>query len=184
MLLTTMEMRSVLNTLLSRSSSVSNKSLIHLFALAFCLMLTGCNGCSNKQSQGSRAESPINPRVEEVDKKVVEGARKDSALFRSLCSQLEGMWYYDLEEMRGISFNAGGGMTSINTGEIAFKEWKVLDGKIYFYYLEEQQITHDRNQYLVEEAQITELTPNNLTFVFLGKTYYCQRPPKKPLMTN
>ena len=79
MLLTTMEMRSVLNTLLSRSSSVSNKSLIHLFALAFCLMLTGCNGCSNKQSQGSRAESPINPRVEEVDKKVVEGARKDSA---------------------------------------------------------------------------------------------------------
>ena len=83
-----------------------------------------------------------------------------------------------------MSFNAGGGMTSINTGEIAFKEWKVLDGKIYFYYLEEQQITHDRNQYLVEEAQITELTQNNLTFVFLGKTYYCQRPPKKPLMTN
>ena len=184
MRLTTMEMRSVLNTLFSSSNSALNKSLIHLFALAFCLMLTGCIGCSNKQSQGSRAESPINPRVEEVDKKVVEEAQKDSAYFRSLCSQLEGMWYYDLEEMRGISFNAGGGMTSINTGEIAFKEWKVLDGKIFFYYLEEQQVAHDRSQYLVEEAQITDLTSNNLTFVFLGKTYYCQRPHKEPLMTN
>lgn len=115
---------------------------------------------------------------------VVEEARKDSALFRSMCSQLEGMWYYDLDEMRGISFNSGGGMTSINTGEIAFKEWRVVKGKIYFYYLEEQMLTHDRHQYLVEEAQITNLTPDNLTFVFLGKTYYCQRPPKEPLMTN
>ena len=184
MLLTTLAMKSVQNTSSLRSSSALNKSLIHLFALAFCLMLTGCTGCSNKQSQDSRAESPINPHVEEVDKKVVEEARKDSALFRSLCSQLEGMWYYDLEEMRGISFNAGGGMTSINTGEIAFKEWKVIKGKIYFYYLEEQMLTHTREQYLVEEAQITNLTPDNLTFVFLGKTYYCQRPPKKPLMTN
>ena len=184
MLLTSMEMRLVKNTLLSRSNSALDKSLIHLFALAFCLMLTGCNGCSSKQSQGSRAESPINPRVEEVDKMVVEEARKDTALFRSLCSQLEGMWYYDLDEMRGLSFNAGGGMSSINTGEIAFKEWKVAKGKIYFYYLEEQMLTHDRDQYLVEEAQITNLTPDNLTFVFLGKTYYCQRPPKKPLMTN
>ena len=34
---------------------------------------------------------------------VVEEARKDTALFRSLCSQLEGMWYYDLDEMRGLS---------------------------------------------------------------------------------
>ena len=184
MLLTSMEMRLVKNTLLSRSNSALNKSLIHLFALAFCLMLTGCNGCSNRQSQGSRAESPINPRVEEVDKKVVEEARKDTALFRAICRQLEGTWYYDLNEMRGISFNPGGGMTSINTGEIAFKEWKVLKGKIYFYYLEEQMLTHDRNQYLVEEAEITNLTPDNLTFVFLGKTYDCQRPPKKPLMTN
>ena len=184
MLLTTMELKSIILILSSRSNFALNKSLIHIFALAFCLMLTGCNGCSNKQSQGSRAESPINPRVQEVDKKVVEEARKDSALFRSLCSQLEGMWYYDLDEMRGISFNAGGGMTSINTGEIAFKEWKVLKGKIYFYYLEEQMLTHTREQYLVEEAQITDLTPDNLTFVFLGKTYYCQRPPKKPLMTN
>jgi len=184
MLLTIMELKSIIHILSSRSNSAFNKSLIHLFALAFCLMLTGCNGCSNKQSQGSRAESPINPRVEEVDKKVVEEARKDTALFRSLCSQLEGMWYYDLDEMRGISFNAGGGMTSINTGEIAFKEWKVMKGKIYFYYLEEQMLTHDRNQYLVDEAEITNLTPDNLTFVFLGKTYYCQRPPKEPLMTN
>lgn len=184
MLLTSMEMKSVKNTLLSSSNSALNKSLIHLFALAFCLMLTGCNGCSNKQSQGSRAESPINPRVEEVDKKVVEEARKDSALYRAICNQIEGTWYYDLDEMRGISFNAGGGMTSINTGEIAFKEWKVLKGKIYFYYLEEQMLTHDRHQYLVEEAEITNLTPDNLTFVFMGKTYNCQRPPKKPLMTN
>lgn len=94
------------------------------------------------------------------------------------------MWYYDLQEMRGMSFNAGGGMTSINTEEISFKEWKILKGKIYFYYLEEQQLAHERHQFLVDEAQITNLTSDNLTFVFRGRTYDCQRPPKKPLMTN
>jgi hypothetical protein len=147
-------------------------------------MLTGCNGCSNKQHQDSRAESPINPLVEEVDKKALEDAKKDTALYRDMCRRLEGTWYYDLQEMRGISFNAGGGMTSINTEEIAFKEWKILNGKIYFYYLEEQQLAHDRHQFLVDEAQITDLTPDNLSFVFRGRTYYCQRPPKKALMTN
>ncbi len=148
-------------------------------------MLTGCNGCSNgNQSGGSRAESPINPRVREVDSLAHIDAKKDSLHYRDLSKKLEGTWYYDLQEMRGIAFNHGGGMSSINTGEIAFKEWKILKGKIYFYYLEEQQLTHTREQSLVEEAQIINLTPDNLTFVFLGKTYNCQRPPKEPLMTN
>jgi hypothetical protein len=180
-------MRLMKNTLLSRSSSAFYKTVIFLFALVFCLMIASCNGCSNSNSnhfQDSRAESPINPLVEEVDKKALEDAKKDTTLFRDMCRRLEGTWYYDLQEMRGISFNAGGGMTSINTEEISFKEWKILKGKIYFYYLEEQQLAHDRHQFLVDEAQITNLTPDNLTFVFRGRTYDCQRPPKKPLMTN
>ena len=150
-------------------------------------MVASCNGCSKSNSnhfQDSRAESPINPRVEEIDKAAKEDAQKDTALSRDMCRRLEGMWYYDLQEMRGIAFNAGGGMTSINTEEIAFKEWKILKGKIYFYYLEEQQLAHERRQFLVDEAQITNLTPDNLTFVFRGRTYDCQRPPKEPLMTN
>ena len=158
-----MEMKLDRNTLSSRSSSAFYKTVIFLFALAFCLMIASCNGCSNSNSnhfQDSRAESPINPLVEEVDKKALEDAKKDTALFRDMCRRLEGTWYYDLQE------------------------WKILKGKIYFYYLEEQQLAHERRQFLVDEAQITNLTPDNLTFVFRGRTYDCQRPPKKPLMTN
>lgn len=96
-------------------------------------------------------------------------------------SELRGRWFYDQQQHRGIDFNNIRGMSSINSEHICFREWKLLNGKMYIYYVGMQDIAGDRHQYNVEEANITELSKSKLTFTFLGKTYRCQRPSDKPL---
>lgn len=93
-------------------------------------------------------------------------------------SELKGQWIYDQENIRGIKFNhsnKGGGMSSINNQDICFKEWKLLNGKFYIYYVTPQMVANDRHQFLVEEARIKSLNEKNLTFDFLGKTYRCTK---------
>ena len=97
-------------------------------------------------------------------------------------TELSGRWMYDQSQHRGFSFNEGGGMTSINAEDICFREWKLLNGKMYIYYVDMQQIASDRHQYLVEEACISQLTPTQLVIQFDGKDYVCSRPSNKPLI--
>ncbi len=97
-------------------------------------------------------------------------------------TELSGRWIYDQSQNRGFSFNEGGGMTSINAEDICFREWKLLNGKMYIYYVDMQQIASDRHQYLVEEAYISRLTPSQLVIQFEGKDYVCARPSNKPLL--
>ena len=96
-------------------------------------------------------------------------------------TELSGRWFYDLQQNRGVSFNEGGGMSSINAEEICFREWKLLNGRMYIYYVDMQQLASDRHQYLVEEAYITSLNAKELIIQFRGERMRCVRPAKKPL---
>lgn len=90
-------------------------------------------------------------------------------------SELSGRWFYDMAQHRGFSFETKGAMSSINADNVAFKEWKLLNGKLYLYFVDMQQAADDRHQYLVEEAEIQTLSKENLEFSFHGNSYSCKR---------
>lgn len=93
-------------------------------------------------------------------------------------------WFYDQQQHRGIEFNGKGGMASINGEDICFREWKLLNGKLYIYYVRMQQHADKRQKYEVEEAEIEQLNRDRLVLKFLGKTYDCRKASDKPLMLN
>lgn len=88
-------------------------------------------------------------------------------------TQLKGRWVYDKEEFRAIDFNDRGGMSSINTGDICFREWKLLNGKLYIYYVDVQTVADDRHKYEVDEAHILLFENDRLVLLFKGQTYEC-----------
>lgn len=90
-------------------------------------------------------------------------------------SELQGRWFYDMKQQRGFSFDKTGGMASINTDDIAFREWKLLNGKLYICYVDMQQVAEERNEYQVEEAEITYLDKSHLEINFHDKDYKCER---------
>ena len=90
-------------------------------------------------------------------------------------SQLEGQWFYDMQQHRGLTFDHRGAISSINADNIVFRQWKILNGEFYLYYLTPDMIASDKNEYLLERAEIKELNNNHLQFIFFGKTYDCQR---------
>lgn len=90
-------------------------------------------------------------------------------------TELEGRWIYDVDEFRGIDFNDRGGMSSINTGDICFREWKLLNGRLYIYYVDAQTVADDRHKYEVEEAYIQLFSEKHLVLLFKGQTYDCQK---------
>lgn len=97
-------------------------------------------------------------------------------------TELSGKWVYDQQQHRGLAFNQGGGMESVNAGNICFREWKLLNGKMYIYYVDTQQVASDRQQYLVEEAYINTLSAKELIIQFRGERLRCLRPSDKPLI--
>lgn len=90
-------------------------------------------------------------------------------------SEMSGRWFFDMKQHRGFRFEHQGTMSTINAGDKSFTEWKLLNGKLYIYYLELQQVATDRHQYKVEEVDIKSLDRKNLVFQFAGKTYNCKR---------
>lgn len=88
---------------------------------------------------------------------------------------LSGKWFYDLEQHRGFKFEWNGIISSINTEDISFREWKLLNGRLYIYYLTHDMVSPDRHEYLVEPAEILVLDKDNFTFQFLGHIYECHR---------
>lgn len=90
-------------------------------------------------------------------------------------SELRGRWFYDMTQHRGMTFDPLGAMSSINSDRICFKEWKLLNGKLYIYYIDMQQVIEGRDQYLVDEADMTSLTKEHLVLNFLGQSYNCKR---------
>lgn len=97
-------------------------------------------------------------------------------------TELSGRWVYDQSQQRGIDFNAQGGMSSINSETICFREWKLLNGQLYLYYIDMQTVADDRHKYEVEEASIMYLDANRLNLLFRGDTYECVRPSTTPVM--
>lgn len=90
-------------------------------------------------------------------------------------TELSGQWFYDMQQHRGLQFEERGGLSSINTSTIAFREWKLLNGKLYIYYVDMQQVADDRHEFSVEEAQIKYLSKDELKMHFRGKDYDCKR---------
>jgi len=90
-------------------------------------------------------------------------------------SELRGQWFYDMQQHRGMQFEERGGLSSINTERCSFREWKLLNGKLYLYYVDMQQVATDRHEFLVEEADILSLSAEELQLSFLDSTYTCRR---------
>lgn len=90
-------------------------------------------------------------------------------------TELSGKWFYDMEQHRGLKIESNGAISSINTEDISFREWKLLNERFYIYYLTPDMVSPDRHEYLVEPANILSLDKSHLTFHFLGRTYECQR---------
>lgn len=90
-------------------------------------------------------------------------------------TELKGRWFYDMAQRRGLDFEVKGGVSSINADDICFRQWKLLNGKLYLYYLNMDMVAPDRHEYLVEEATIETLNKNKLVFKFKERTYQCER---------
>lgn len=93
-------------------------------------------------------------------------------------TELKGRWYYDMEQHRGFDFGAYGALSSVNNDKYSFREWKLLNGKLYIYYVEMDQENTDRHEYFVEEAEIKHLDKDNLELDYLGETWVCKRETK------
>lgn len=93
-------------------------------------------------------------------------------------SEMSGQWFYDMLDHRGFSFGPNGALSTINNVEISFREWMLLNGKLYLYFVPMQQasIEHVENQ--VEEAEIKSLTKDQLIMDFRGATLNCRRQTK------
>lgn len=111
-----------------------------------------------------------------------ETARKSVIIAINISELSKHDWIYDQQNMKGFKFNTKGGMSSINNNDICFREWKLLNGKLYLYYVGAQQHADDRTKYEVEEAEIVELSEEHLVLSFKGRTYDCQKPSDKPLL--
>lgn len=96
----------------------------------------------------------------------------------SICvnvSELRGQWFYDSLQHRGLQFEERGALSSINAERYSYKEWKLLNGKLYLYYVDMQQVSEDRHEFLVDEAEILKLNAEELEFRFLDSVYVCRR---------
>jgi len=93
-------------------------------------------------------------------------------------TELGGQWFYDMKQHRGLEFDQRGTISSINVDDISFREWKLLSGKFYIYYLLPEMVAPEHNEFLVEQADIVALSKTQLTFCFRGKTYDCHRQQK------
>ena len=96
----------------------------------------------------------------------------------SICvnvSELRGQWFYDSLQHRGLQFEERGALSSINAERYSYKEWKLLNGKLYLYYVDMQQVSADRHEFLVEEAEILHLSDEELQLSFLDSIYNCRR---------
>lgn len=89
--------------------------------------------------------------------------------------ELKGRWFYDMQELRGFIFESRGGFSSINSGDISYREWALKNGKLYVFYVTREMVAPQRNEYLVEEAEIVKLTQDHLVMKLAGKTYDCRR---------
>ena len=101
--------------------------------------------------------------------------RKHEILLTINVSELSGRWFYDIAQHRGLIFEANGGMSTINAATMAYREWKLLNGKLYIYYVDMQQVADERHQYEVDEAKILHLDRENLELEFRNNHVKCQR---------
>ena len=101
--------------------------------------------------------------------------RSHEVLLTINVSELSGRWFYDMAQHRGLIFEANGGMSTINAATMAYKEWKLLNGKLYIYYVDMQQVADERHQYEVDEAKILHLDRENLELEFKNNHVKCQR---------
>ena len=90
-------------------------------------------------------------------------------------TEIMGQWYYDMQQHRGLVFGPQGSLSSINTDEISFRRWQILNGKLLIYYVYMQQIAEKQNQFEVDAADIQELSSNEFCFTFRNKQYNCRR---------
>lgn len=95
-------------------------------------------------------------------------------------TELKGQWFYDRHDHRGFKFGKRGSLSAINNKNISFREWKLLNGKLYLYYVDMQQESVDRHEDGVEEAEILHLSKETMQLRFRGAILNCVRS-MKPL---
>lgn len=90
-------------------------------------------------------------------------------------SELEGQWFYDLKNGRGLRFEYGGGMSPINTDDMSYREWQVVNDQLRFRYVEMQQKAETKEEFCADMATIQLLSRERLVLKLRGKTLDCRR---------
>lgn len=126
--------------------------------------------------KGAKVRGKIKGSLTKGDRFSIFPNRKEQSISIAInATELSGRWFYDMQQHRGLKFEERGSLSSINTSTIAFREWKLLNGKLYIYYVDMQQVADDRHEFSVEEAQIKYLSKDELKFHFIGKDFDCKR---------
>lgn len=90
-------------------------------------------------------------------------------------SQLTGQWFYDIDEMQGMTFTAAGALSSINAKDFTFRKWKVLNGNLLLYYLTIEEDGSLSQEIHVDTTKVEGLSNELLEFNFRGHHYCCRR---------
>lgn len=90
-------------------------------------------------------------------------------------TELSGQWFYDLENQRGFNITVAGALSSINMENMAFRKWKLRNGKLVVYYVDPESIAEDPRQTLTDTTEIETLNNEVLEFRFKGEMLHCTR---------
>lgn len=97
-------------------------------------------------------------------------------------TDLMGRWLYSGNSNRkGFELSRHEVMSSINSGDICYCNWRLVNNTLFFYYVGVQQVAESMGDYQVDTAQIVSLSRQRMTLRFRDTTLVCERDINRPL---
>lgn len=90
-------------------------------------------------------------------------------------SELEGQWFYDMQEHRGFKVEPTGAISPINNKHLCFRDWKIHNGNLIFYYVDMQQVAETKDEYHGDVATIQNLSKESMTLALHDTMLVCRR---------
>lgn len=96
-------------------------------------------------------------------------------------TDLIGRWLYSKGVRKGFELSNHEIMSSINSGDICYCSWRLVNNTLFFYYVGVQQVAQSMNDYQVDTARIVSLSRQRMTLRFRDTTLVCERDINRPL---
>lgn len=90
-------------------------------------------------------------------------------------TQLSGLWLFDKDGERGVTFTAAGSLSSVNPEKYSYRSWKPYNGRLILYYIDVETVTKNSRDYLSDTTDVVTLTDDNLVYLFRGDAISCHR---------